>query len=130
MTILQEESSLNEIVQLVGKDSLGAADQLTLETAKMIREDFLQQNAFVDIDSFSDYRRQAMMMQLILDYDSQCRAAIQKGASVSDLFAIGARAGIGRAKSVPVDQYEQTYARIAEEMTSQIEEIAERGEVD
>ena len=130
MTILQEESSLNEIVQLVGKDSLGAADQLTLETAKMIREDFLQQNAFVDIDSFSDYRRQAMMMQLILDYDSQCRTAIQKGASVSDLFAIGARAGIGRAKSVPVDQYEQTYARIAEEMTSQIEEIAERGEVD
>ena len=130
MTILQEESSLNEIVQLVGKDSLGAADQLTLETAKMIREDFLQQNAFVDIDSFSDYRRQAMMMQLILDYDNQCRAAIQKGASVSDLFAIGARAGIGRAKSVPVDQYEQTYARIAEEMTSQIEEIAERGEVD
>ena len=130
MTILQEESSLNEIVQLVGKDSLGAADQLTLETAKMIREDFLQQNAFVDIDSFSDYRRQAMMMQLILDYDSQCRAAIQKGASVSDLFAIGARAGIGRAKSVPVDQYEQTYARIADEMTSQIEEIAERGEVD
>ncbi len=130
MTILQEESSLNEIVQLVGKDSLGAADQLTLETAKMIREDFLQQNAFVDIDSFSDYRRQAMMMQLILDYDSQCRAAIQKGASVSDLFAIGARAGIGRAKSVPVDQYEQTYARIAEEMTSQIEEIAEIGEVD
>ena len=130
MTILQEESSLNEIVQLVGKDSLGAADQLTLETAKMIREDFLQQNAFVDIDSFSDYRRQAMMMQLILDYDNQCRAAIQKGASVSDLFAISARAGIGRAKSVPVDQYEQTYARIAEEMTSQIEEIAERGEVD
>ena len=130
MTILQEESSLNEIVQLVGKDSLGAADQLTLETAKMIREDFLQQNAFVDIDSFSDYRRQAMMMQLILDYDSQCRAAIQKGASVSDLFAIGARAGIGRAKSVPVDQYEQTYAKLAEEMTGQIEEIAERGEVD
>ena len=130
MTILQEESSLNEVVQLVGKDSLSPADQLTLETAKMIREDFLQQNAFVDIDSFSDYRRQAMMMQLILDYDSQCRAAIQKGASVSDLFAIGARAGIGRAKSVPVDQYEQTYTRIAEEMTSQIEEIAERGEVD
>ena len=130
MTILQEESSLNEIVQLVGKDSLGAADQLTLETAKMIREDFLQQNAFVDIDSFSDYRRQAMMMQLILDYDNQCRAAIQKGASVSDLFAIGARAGIGRAKSVPVDQYEEVYARIAQEMTEQIDALAAKGEVD
>ncbi len=130
MTILQEESSLNEIVQLVGKDSLCAADQLTLETAKMIREDFLQQNAFVDIDSFSDYRRQALMLKMILDYDAQCRAAIEKGAAVSELFAIDARLGIGRAKSVPVDEYEQVYARIGEEMTQQIDEIAARGEVD
>ena len=129
-SLLQEEASLNEIVQLVGKDSLSPADQLTLETAKMIREDFLQQNAFVDIDSFSDYRRQAMMMQLILDYDAQCRAAIQKGAPVADLFAIDARLGIGRAKSVPVDEYEAVYARIAQEMTQQIDEIAARGEVD
>ncbi len=130
MSLLQEEASLNEIVQLVGKDSLSPADQLTLETAKMIREDFLQQNAFVDIDSFSDYRRQAMMMQLILDYDAQCRAAIQKGSPVADLFAIDARLGIGRAKSVPVDEYEAVYARIAQEMTQQIDEIAARGEVD
>ena len=130
MSLLQEEASLNEIVQLVGKDSLSPADQLTLETAKMIREDFLQQNAFVDVDSFSDYRRQAMMMQLILDYDAQCRAAIQKGSPVADLFAIDARLGIGRAKSVPVDEYEAVYARIAQEMTQQIDEIAARGEVD
>ena len=130
MSLLQEEASLNEIVQLVGKDSLSPADQLTLETAKMIREDFLQQNAFVDVDSFSDYRRQAMMMQLILDYDAQCRTAIQKGAPVADLFAIDARLGIGRAKSVPVDEYEAVYARIAQEMTQQIDEIAARGEVD
>ena len=130
MSILQEEASLNEIVQLVGKDSLSPADQLTLETAKMIREDFLQQNAFVDIDSFSDYRRQALMLKMILDYDAQCRAAIEKGAAVSELFAIDARLGIGRAKSVPVDQYEQVYARIGEEMTQQIDEIAARGEID
>ncbi len=130
MTILQEESNLNEIVQLVGKDSLSPTDQLTLETAKMIREDFLQQNAFVDIDSFSDYRRQYLMMKLILDYDDQCREAIKKGADVSELFSIGARAGIGRAKSVPVDQYEQVYARIAQEMTEQIDELAAKGEVD
>ncbi len=130
MTILQEESNLNEIVQLVGKDSLSPTDQLTLETAKMIREDFLQQNAFVDIDSFSDYRRQYLMMKLILDYDDQCREAIKKGADVSELFSIGARAGIGRAKSVPVDQYEQVYARIAQEMTEQIDALAAKGEVD
>ena len=75
----------------MGKDSLSPADQLTLETAKMIREDFLQQNAFVDIDSFSDYDRQAQMLTMILDYDAQCRAAIEKGAAVSELFTIAAR---------------------------------------
>ena len=90
----------------------------------------MQQNAFVDIDSFSDYRRQALMLKMILDYDAQCRAAIEKGAAVSELFTIDARLGIGRAKSVPVDQYEQVYARIGEEMTQQIDEIAARGEVD
>ena len=62
MAVLQEEASLNEIVQLVGKDSLSARDQITLETAKMIREDFLQQNAFVDIDSYSEYRRQFLLL--------------------------------------------------------------------
>ena len=56
MAILQEESELNEIVQLVGKDSLSPSDQLTLETAQIIREDFLQQNAFADIDTYSDPR--------------------------------------------------------------------------
>ena len=65
MAVLQEEASLNEIVQLVGKDSLSARDQITLETAKMIREDFLQQNSFVDIDSYSEYDRQARMLALI-----------------------------------------------------------------
>ena len=64
MAVLQEEASLNEIVQLVGKDSLSAKDQITLETAKMIREDFLQQNSFVDIDSYSEYDRQARMLAL------------------------------------------------------------------
>ena len=130
MSLLQEESSLNEIVQLVGKDSLSPADQLTLETAKMIREDFLQQNAFVDIDTFSDYRRQYLMMKLILDYDTACRAAIEKGADINELFAIEARNGIGRAKTVPVEEYEAVYAQLSEDMVAQIEAIAERGEVD
>ena len=67
MGVLQQESSLNEIVQLVGKDSLSPADQLTLETARMIREDFLQQNSFVDIDSFSTYDRQEKLLAMILD---------------------------------------------------------------
>ncbi|MCQ4661971.1 V-type ATP synthase subunit A, partial [Flavonifractor plautii] len=66
MSILQEEASLNEIVQLVGKDSLSAADQLTLETAKMLREDFLQQNGFMEVDWYSSYERQDKMIQMIL----------------------------------------------------------------
>ncbi len=128
MAILQEEASLNEIVQLVGKDSLSPADQLTLETARMIREDFLQQNAFVDVDTFSDYRRQFLMMQMILDYDRLCRAALDKGADLNALFTIDARNGIGRAKTVPVDEYEAAYAAITREMEQQINEIAARGE--
>ena len=100
MSILQEEASLNEIVQLVGKDSLSAADQLTLETAKMLREDFLQQNGFMEVDWYSSYERQDKMIQMILDYDKLCRAAIEKGAATAELFAIPFREQMGRAKSV------------------------------
>ena len=127
MAVLQEEASLNEIVQLVGKDSLSAKDQITLEVAKMIREDFLQQNSFVDIDSYSEYDRQERMLALIRDYDVQCRAAAEKGGSLADLFAIPAREGIGRAKSVPADQYKDNYAALAEEMEQEITAIGEKG---
>ena len=130
MAILQQEADLNEIVQLVGKDALSPADQLTLETAKMIREDFLQQNAFVDIDSYSDYRRQMLLMSIILNYDKLCRAAVEKGARPYDLFEIPARAAIGRAKSVPADQYETVYAQIAADMAAQIDEVAAKGGLD
>ena len=129
MAILQEESALNEMVQLVGKDALSPGDQLTLETAKMIREDFLQQNAFVDIDSFSSYDRQVKLMQIILDYDTLCREAISRcpGLDLYALFNIDARGRIGRAKSVPGDEYQATYARIAQDMQEEIQQIAEQG---
>ena len=128
MGILQNEASLNEIVQLVGKDALGAGDQLTLEVARMVREDFLQQNAFVDIDSYSEYRRQFLLLGLILRYDAECRDALEKNAPMNKLFAIPARVDIGRAKSVPSDKYEQVYAKIAADMTAQIKEIIAGGE--
>ena len=105
MGILQQESSLNEIVQLVGKDSLSPADQLTLETARMVREDFLQQNSFVDIDSFS---------------------TITKGAPTAKLFEIPARERIGRAKSVPADEYSQVYADISDAMEKEIDEVVRK----
>ena len=127
MAMLQEEASLNEIVQLVGKDSLSAKDQITLEVARMIREDFLQQNSFVDIDSFSEYDRQGRMMQLILDYDRLCREAAAAGADVNELFGIPARVGIGRAKSVPADEYQENYETLLREMEEQIRALAEKG---
>ena len=126
MGVLQQESSLNEIVQLVGKDSLSPADQLTLETARMIREDFLQQNSFVDIDSFSTYDRQEKLLAMILDYDKLCRAAITKGAPTAKLFEIPARERIGRAKSVPADEYAQVYADISASMEREIDEVVRK----
>ena len=128
MSILQQESELQEIVRLVGQDALSPADRLTMETAKMIREDFLQQNAFVDIDSYSEYRRQFLLLGLILRYDAECRDALEKNAPMQKLFAIPARVDIGRAKSVPSDEYEQVYAKIAADMTAQIKEIIAGGE--
>ena len=119
---------MQEIVRLVGQDALSPADRLTMETAKMIREDFLQQNAFVDIDSYSEYRRQFLLLGLILRYDAECRDALEKNAPMQKLFAIPARVDIGRAKSVPSDEYEQVYAKIAADMTAQIKEIIAGGE--
>ena len=128
MSILQEEASLNEIVQLVGKDSLSAKDQITLEIAKMIREDFLQQNSFVDIDSYSEYDRQARMLAMIRKYEDECRAAQQRGGTLAELFSVPAREKIGRAKSVPADQYKTAYDAIQDEMEQEITAIAEKGE--
>ena len=126
MALLQQEASLNEIVQLVGKDSLSAGDQLTLETARMIREDFLQQNGFMEVDWFSSYDRQEKLLSMILDYDKLCRAAIEKGAPAAELFGIGTREKIGRAKSVPEDEYVQAYAAMRETMEQEIDAVVEK----
>jgi V/A-type H+-transporting ATPase subunit A len=128
MALLQQEADLQEIVKLVGQDSLSAPDRLSMETAKMLKEDFLQQNAFVDIDNFSDYHRQAMLLHLIISYDEKCREAIARGADVEKLFEIGARAEIGRAKTVPVSDYETVYTAIGTNMDIQIEEVISGGE--
>jgi V/A-type H+-transporting ATPase subunit A len=123
MSILQQEAELDEIVKLVGKDSLGAGDQLTLETAKMIREDFLQQNSFNEIDWYSSLDRQYRLLAMILKYDTVCREAIEKGAPMAELTEIAARERIGRAKSVPDDEYVDTYADIEAGMIAEIDKI-------
>ena len=128
MSILQEEANLNEIVRLVGADSLAPNEQLTLATAKMIREDFLQQNSFVDIDSYSETERQFMLLNLIIEFDKLARAAITNGVDLAKLTAIPAKDKIGRAKTVPADQYKAEYTLIGEEMRKQIEEASVGGE--
>lgn len=128
MSTLQEEDNLNEIVQLVGKDSLSTKDQITLEIAKMIREDFLQQNSFVDVDSYSEYDRQARMLAMIRQYEDLCRNAADKGGNLNDLFNVPVREKIGRAKSVVADEYRAAYDIISKEMEEQIAAIAEKGE--
>ena len=103
-----------------------AADQLTLETAKMIREDFLQQNAFMDVDSYSSHDRQMRMLALILDFDRLCRNAIAKGAALQPMFEIPSKEKIGRAKFVDADNYVAEYNAIAEEMQQEIAAIEEK----
>ncbi len=126
MSILQEENELNEIVQLVGKDSLSPNDQLTLETAKMVREDFLQQNAFMDVDSYSSHDRQMRMLAMILDYEKLARDAIGKGADLNAMLEIPAKEKIGRAKFVEADAYQKEYAAISEEVEREIAAIVEK----
>ena len=128
MHILQEESELQEIVRLVGQDALSPADRLTMETAKMIREDFLQQNAFVDEDAYSSYGKQFRLLDLVLQYDSLCREALDKGADMNGLFAIDARERIGRAKMADAETYAADYDGIAAEMKKEIEEVIAGGE--
>ena len=128
MHILQEENELQEIVRLVGQDALSPADRLTMETAKMIREDFLQQNAFVDEDAYSSYAKQFRLMDVILQYDTLCRDALNKGADMNGLFAIDAREKIGRAKMADAKTFESDYDAIAAQMKKEIDEVIAGGE--
>ena len=128
MHILQEESELQEIVRLVGQDALSPADRLTMETAKMIREDFLQQNAFVDEDAYSAYAKQFRLLDMILQYDLLCRDALSKGANMNALFAIDAREKIGRAKMADAKTFGADYDAIIDEMKQQIEDVIAGGE--
>ena len=123
MAVLQEEASLNEIVQLVGKDSLSANDQLTLEIARMLREDFLQQNAFMDVDSYSSFDRQMQLLGLILHYESLCRGAVDKAVAPSALYAIPAREKLGWAKYAAAEEYAANYAAVRADMEREIAEL-------
>ncbi|MBQ2960969.1 MAG: V-type ATP synthase subunit A [Oscillospiraceae bacterium] len=129
MHILQEESELQEIVRLVGQDSLSPADRLTMETAKMIREDFLMQNAFMDEDAYSSYNKQFKLLGLVISYDELCREALSRGADMNALFAITAREKIARAKIIADDLVNEEFEKIEKEMKQQIDEAVSGGEL-
>ncbi len=128
MHILQEEAELQEIVRLVGQDALSPSDRLTMETAKMIREDFLQQNAFVDEDAYSSYLKQFRLLDMVLKYDVLCREALAKGADMNGLFAIDAREKIGRAKMADPNAFADAYDAIEKQMKIEIDDVIAGGE--
>ncbi len=94
MSILQEEANLEEIVRLVGIDALGSSDRLTMETAKMIREDYLHQNAFHEVDTFSSLEKQKKMMNLILEYNRKGQEALNEGVDIEDIIEMPVRENI------------------------------------
>lgn len=119
MTILQEEAALDEIVRLVGMDALSSKDRLTMETAKIIREDYLHQNAFDDIDTYTSMHKQFLMLKIIYEFDARAREAIANYASVSDILASKSKEKIGRAKYIPeenISEFDEILKLINTEM--------------
>ncbi|NLI20343.1 MAG: V-type ATP synthase subunit A [Clostridiales bacterium] len=128
MLVLQEESELQEIVQLVGMDALSWKDRLTMEVARSIREDYLHQNAFDEIDTYTSVDKQFLMLRLILSYYAKGRQALDAGANLSDVIGLPVRERIGRCKLIPEDQTKQ-FAEIENELAGQIAAISEKGEL-
>jgi len=120
MLILQEEAELEEIAQLVGYDSLSAPDRLTLEAARSIREDYLQQNGFDDVDTYTSLNKQVGMLQLVVAFYNKSKDALAGGTDVADIFAMPVREKIARAKYVPEDQAMQYLADTTAELDAQV----------
>ena len=128
MRILQEESSLKEIVQLVGMDALGPNDRLTMETAKAIREDYLHQNAFHEVDTYSSLKKQLLMMRLILEFDALGRDQLDKNVDIEDIIELPIREKIGRAKYIPEDRIAE-FDDIFKEMKKEMLALSNEGEI-
>ena len=121
MRLLQEEAELDEIVKLVGMDALSPSDRLKLETARSIREDFLHQNAFHDVDTYTTLEKQYMMMKLILKYYDECNDALAKGGNIETLVALPVREQIGRFKYVHTDDIKNEYELINGKLEQQVD---------
>ncbi len=118
---LQNEAELNEIVQLIGADALSPADRLTLEVARSLREDFLQQDAMSDNDSYSPLEKQCRLLRLIFSFEDKSRRALERGASIDEIADLPVRERIGRAKALPNDGYAPEFEKIEAELESELE---------
>ena len=119
--MLQEESSLNEIVKLVGVDALSPNDRLTLEVAQSLREDFLQQNAFIPEDSYTSLKKQYALINLILYFRDKAAQAVEAGADIEKIAVLPCREAIGRAKAANPKTFEQDYASIRAQIDSELD---------
>ena len=120
MTILQEEAELNEIVQMVGMDALSPTDRLKMEAARSIREDFLHQNSFHEIDTYTPLRKQYLMMKLVLAFYEKSVDALNKGADMNALIAMPVREKIGRYKYTTDTDIESEYKNVEEELDKEV----------
>jgi V/A-type H+-transporting ATPase subunit A len=120
---LQVESDLQEIVKLVGMDALSPADRLTLDVAQSIREDFLQQNAFLDIDSYTPLDKQCGILEMIFTYEDRARKAIEAGADIEDICSLPVHERIARAKTVANDDYQNELKAIKADIAAQLDKL-------
>ena len=123
MGLLSDEAALDEIVKLVGMDALSATDRLKMEAARSIREDFLHQLAFHEIDTYSSLKKQYYMMSLVLSYYDGCLDALNQNADIELLVKIPVREAIGRFKYVHEDAIDGEYEKILARLSKEISEV-------
>ena len=128
MTLLQEEAELEEIVKMVGMDALSPGDRLKMEAARSIREDFLHQNSFHEVDTYTSLKKQYMMMKLVNAFYDRAVDALSQGASLQKLISMPVREQIGRFKYVKEDALDQEFAKVEEELSAQIANTFGKGE--
>ena len=124
MSLLQDEAQLEEIVKMVGMDALSAPDRLKMEAARSIREDFLHQNSFHEVDTYTPLRKQYLMMKLVLAFYDQCIEALKNGSPINDLLKMAVRERIGRYKYTPNENVEKEYEAVKAELAAEIAETA------
>ncbi|MRM88199.1 V-type ATP synthase subunit A [Faecalicatena contorta] len=120
MSLLQEEAELEEIVKMVGMDALSPSDRLKMEAARSIREDFLHQNSFHEVDTYTSLKKQHMMMKLVMAFYEQAVAALAEGASLQKLISMPVREQIGRFKYTHEDQLDSAYEEVKKELHMEI----------